>query len=125
MYVSLYNTNVFYNFIFTGKFLKPHGSIENSVYSNNNDVCKDIKCDYAATCEVGPDGFPRCSCIFNCSAAASPVCASDFRTYNSMCLMEMEGCQRQQELRLRPMDLCQGMCSSHDYIITKLKFVSL
>ncbi|XP_008185835.2 agrin [Acyrthosiphon pisum] len=93
-----------------GKILKPHGSVENSVYSNNNDVCKDIKCDYDATCEVGPDGFPRCSCIFNCSATdSSPVCASDVRTYNSLCLMKMEGCQRQQELRLRPMELCQGM----------------
>lgn len=98
----------------SGKILKPHGSVENSVYSNNNDVCKDIKCDYDATCEVGPDGFPRCSCIFNCSATdASPVCASDVRTYNSLCLMKMEGCQRQQELRLRPMELCQGACRNH------------
>lgn len=93
-----------------GKILKPHGSVENSVYSNN-DVCKDIKCDFDATCEVGPDGFPRCSCIFNCSADTSPVCGSDFRTYNSLCLMKLEGCQKQQELRLRPMELCQGMRS--------------
>lgn len=97
------------NKILSGKILKPHGSVENSVYSNSNDVCKDIKCDYDATCEVGPDGFPRCSCIFNCSTDTSPVCASDVRTYNSLCLMKMEGCQRQQELRLRPMELCQGM----------------
>ncbi|VVC30264.1 Concanavalin A-like lectin/glucanase domain,EGF-like, conserved site,Laminin G domain,Follistatin-like, N- [Cinara cedri] len=91
------------------KTLKPAGSVEiNSVYTNN-DVCKDIKCDFDATCEVGPDGFPRCSCIFNCTANVSPVCGSDFRIYNSSCLMKMEGCQRQQELRLRPMELCQGM----------------
>lgn len=93
----------------TGKILKPHGSVENIIY-NNNDVCTDIKCDFDATCEVGPDGFPRCSCIFNCSTDTSPVCGSDFRTYNSLCQMKLEGCQRQQELRLRPMELCQGMC---------------
>ncbi|XP_050436691.1 agrin-like [Adelges cooleyi] len=91
-----------------GKIFGPRGTFENSIYSNN-DVCRDIKCDFDATCEVGPDGFPRCSCIFNCSINNSPVCGSDFRVYNSVCLMKMEGCQRQQELRLRPMELCQGM----------------
>lgn len=91
-----------------GNIFKSHESVENNVY-NHNDVCKDIKCDFDATCEIGPDRFPRCSCIFNCSTGILPVCGSDFRTYNSLCLMKKEGCQRQQELRLRPMELCQGM----------------
>ncbi|XP_050532357.1 agrin-like [Daktulosphaira vitifoliae] len=91
-----------------GKMSTTHVSLENTVYGNK-DVCKDIKCDFDATCEVGPDGFPRCSCLFNCSNNNYPVCSSDFRIYNSLCLMKMEGCQRQHELRLRPMDLCQGM----------------
>lgn len=104
--ISLHKYNDF--IIGLGKILKPAISVEiNSVYTNN-DVCKDIKCDFDATCEVGPDGFPRCSCIFNCSIDNSPVCGSDVRIYNSLCLMKMEGCQRQQELRLRPMELCQG-----------------
>lgn len=37
-----------------------------------------------------------------------PVCGSDLRIYSSLCAMKMEACQRQQELRLRPLDLCQG-----------------
>lgn len=100
----------------TEKAFKPREPAENSVYGDN-DVCKDIKCDYDATCEIGTDRFPRCSCIFNCSDTdMSPVCGSDFRAYNSLCLMKMEGCQRQQELRLRPMELCQGMCGLGSFL---------
>nr|CAD7261621.1 unnamed protein product [Timema shepardi] len=80
-----------------------------------HEACRDIHCYYDATCELGPDNFPRCSCKFNCSSASSggesnkPVCASDMRMYMSMCAMKMEGCQRQEELRLRPLELCEGM----------------
>ncbi|KAL1116864.1 hypothetical protein AAG570_005333 [Ranatra chinensis] len=38
-----------------------------------------------------------------------PVCGSDLRLYPSLCAMRTEACQRQEELRLRPLDLCQGM----------------
>ncbi|KAF4521048.1 hypothetical protein B566_EDAN008120 [Ephemera danica] len=75
------------------------------------EACRDIRCDFEATCELGPDHFPRCSCRFDCSNVkdAKAVCASDLRMYPSQCAMKMEGCQRQEELRLRPLDLCQGM----------------
>lgn len=77
------------------------------------EACRDIHCDYEATCELGPDNFPRCTCHFDCNspavvASSKPVCASDMRMYPSLCAMKMEACQRQEELRLRPLDLCQG-----------------
>lgn len=80
--------------------------------AQEREACKDIHCDFEATCELGPDKFPRCSCKFDC-ASISPenmrtVCGSDHRTYPSLCAMKMEACQRQQELRLRPIDLCEG-----------------
>ncbi|XP_074109510.1 agrin isoform X2 [Cotesia typhae] len=77
------------------------------------EMCKDIHCDFEATCELGPDRFPRCSCKFDCASIRPenmlPVCGSDLKIYSSICAMKMEACQRQQELRLRPLDLCQGM----------------
>lgn len=80
--------------------------------SLEQEACKDIHCDYEATCELGPDNFPRCACKFDCNntiaASSKPVCASDLRMYASLCAMKMESCQRQEELRLRPLDLCQG-----------------
>ncbi|CAG9855043.1 unnamed protein product [Phyllotreta striolata] len=90
------------------------GSVpDNSLVDGTNtekEACKDILCDFEATCELGPDNFPRCTCQFNCSTAReSLVCASDLRIYRSLCAMKMEACQRQEELRLRPLDLCQGM----------------
>ncbi|KAG5885807.1 hypothetical protein JTB14_001416 [Gonioctena quinquepunctata] len=89
---------------------------DNSIPDSGNtekEACKDIHCDFEATCELGPDNFPRCTCQFDCasalSSASKPVCASDLRIYPSLCAMKMEACQRQEELRLRPLDLCQGM----------------
>ncbi|XP_065165794.1 agrin-like isoform X2 [Atheta coriaria] len=79
------------------------------------EVCRDIRCDHDATCELGADNFPRCACRFNCSTemdvdgGGGPVCASDLRIYASACDMRMAACEKQQELRLRPLDLCQGM----------------
>ncbi|XP_059489146.1 agrin-like isoform X2 [Neocloeon triangulifer] len=74
------------------------------------EACKDIRCDFDATCELGDDHFPRCTCKFECPVAENkPVCASDLRMYPNACAMKMEGCQRQEELRLRPIDLCEGM----------------
>lgn len=94
-----------------------HGPTEHPEKSSTTverEACKDIHCDYEATCELGPDNFPRCSCLFDCAAAtikgtAKPVCASDLRIYPSMCAMKLEACQRQEELRLRPLELCQGL----------------
>ncbi|XP_063988632.1 agrin-like isoform X5 [Diachasmimorpha longicaudata] len=81
--------------------------------TQEREACKDIHCDFEATCELGPDRFPRCSCKFDCNAeneeSAMPVCGSDLKIYPSACFMKIEACQRQQELRLRPLDLCQGM----------------
>ncbi|VVC98300.1 unnamed protein product [Leptidea sinapis] len=74
-------------------------------------ACRDIRCDFDASCEIGSDGYPRCSCLFECPTEDEyfPVCASDFRLYPSLCVMRKEGCQKQLELRLRPLDLCKGM----------------
>ncbi|XP_060806535.1 agrin-like [Amyelois transitella] len=86
-------------------------------------ACRDIRCDFGASCEIGADGYPRCSCLFECPHELEyfPVCASDFRLYSSLCAMRKEGCQKQLELRLRPLDLCKGMevrpCGSNKAMI--------
>lgn len=95
---------------------------DNSSIDDEKEACRDIICDFEATCELGPDKYPRCTCQFDCEtaslAAAKPVCASDFRIYSTICAMKMEACQRQEELRLRPLDLCQGS----EFISTLLIF---
>lgn len=96
------------------KTVNPESAI-NAIPDNPNsekEACRDIHCDFEATCELGPDNFPRCTCQFDCASAllsAKPVCASDLRIYPSKCAMKMEACQRQEELRLRPLAVCQGL----------------
>ncbi|XP_070168746.1 agrin isoform X2 [Polyergus mexicanus] len=88
-------------------------TIADMTSTQEREACKDIHCDFEATCELGPDRFPRCSCRFDCASIPPEnmraVCGSDLRIYSSLCAMKMEACQRQQELRLRPLDLCEGM----------------
>uniref|UniRef100_A0A0P4WLK2 Kazal-like domain-containing protein n=1 Tax=Scylla olivacea TaxID=85551 RepID=A0A0P4WLK2_SCYOL len=79
------------------------------------DVCSGMTCEYGSTCTVLRDGLPRCSCKLDCSnVPQSPVCASDLKMYSNECLMIREGCQRQVELRLRPLELCEGTWWMHD-----------
>lgn len=92
------------------------------ISDREKEVCKDIHCDYEASCELGPDNFPRCSCKFDCQniiGGGKVVCASDLRIYPSLCAMKMEGCQRQEELRLRPLELCEGKMVADGILIIK------
>ncbi|KAK3873150.1 hypothetical protein Pcinc_021789, partial [Petrolisthes cinctipes] len=77
--------------------------------AEGSDVCSRMTCEYGSTCTVlEEDGLPRCSCRLDCTGVPqNPVCASDLKMYQSECLMVMEGCQRQVELRLRPLELCE------------------
>ncbi|XP_065218165.1 agrin-like isoform X2 [Planococcus citri] len=97
---------------------------------DKKEVCQDILCDYEATCEPNPEGGPRCSCIFDCSREPEkPVCGSDFQMYSSLCHMKMKSCQKQEEIRLRPIDLCQGMavkpCNGKNPILDPVSGIEL
>ena len=74
------------------------------------DPCLLMNCEFGSSCVILDDGLPRCSCPLNCSDKAEdePVCASDLKMYQSECSMSREACQRQVELRLRPLELCEG-----------------
>lgn len=78
-------------------------------------LCESIRCEHGAICEMGEDGFARCSCQFNCSSGfnlpSNRICASDLKLYSSECDMRREACHRQTELRPRPMELCEGKFS--------------
>lgn len=53
---------------------------ENTLCSYPHPVCKVIK------------GKATCQCRLNCPAHLDPVCASDGRTYDNMCMLETTAC---------------------------------
>ncbi|KAB7496786.1 Tomoregulin-2, partial [Armadillidium nasatum] len=72
------------------------------------DPCTIMSCEFGSTCVVMADGLPRCTCTLDCTEAIKdPVCASDLKMYPNECTMNREACQRQVELRLRPLELCE------------------
>ncbi|XP_049772393.1 agrin-like [Schistocerca cancellata] len=75
-------------------------------------TCEETTCELGATCEQPAGGGPAvCACRFDCAAAPrdGPLCASDLRVYPSTCALRAEACHARRELRLRPMELCQGL----------------
>nr|XP_024219435.1 agrin-like isoform X3 [Halyomorpha halys] len=73
------------------------------------EACRGVRCQFSATCELDPSGYPRCACRFSCPPGGQPVCGSDLVLYQSKCDMEAAACAKQIEIRIRPLDLCQGM----------------
>lgn len=88
------------------------GWTNNSLYAATplpGEACADVRCDGGAICEVSDDGVPHCACNIDCTDVPQrPVCASDLRMYPSECAMRAHSCNSQLELRLRPLQLCQG-----------------
>ncbi|XP_073973798.1 agrin-like isoform X3 [Rhodnius prolixus] len=85
-----------------------------SIGSEREEACRDVRCDFDATCQLDPEGYPRCVCVFDCQSEAAngdnqQLCGSDLVLYPSACHMRAEACNRQTEIRIRPLDLCQGM----------------
>ncbi|XP_047735915.1 agrin [Hyalella azteca] len=75
------------------------------------DPCILMNCEFGSKCVILDDGLPRCSCPLDCTqeefVSTDPVCASDLKMYSNECAMNREACQRQVELRLRPLELCE------------------
>ena len=90
----------------------PSSSLGGTLSGHNNNQrggCESVHCEFDAVCEQAKDGFPRCTCQFNCSNEPKiPVCGSNLRLYSSECEMRRDGCQRQTKLRPRPLELCEG-----------------
>ena len=108
----MFYTSVFGTSSTAPTFAKEFGGSSGSASSaHKSRLCDSIRCDYNAVCEVVEDGFPRCTCQFNCSLHhdRSRVCASDLKLYPNECEMRKEACHRQTELRPRPMELCEGV----------------
>jgi coxsackievirus/adenovirus receptor len=106
--VTLRNSNILTNAI-------TNIGNRSAVSSNGvSEACRDIYCDLDATCELRPGNLPRCSCRFDCASTVGKgggkaVCASGMRLYPSVCVMKVEGCHRQEELRRQPLDLCRSL----------------
>ncbi|XP_078614894.1 agrin-like isoform X21 [Branchiostoma floridae x Branchiostoma japonicum] len=69
--------------------------------------CENVKCGFGATCTV-IDGNPMCECDTVCPAEFRPVCGSDGVSYNNMCYLQAEACEKQQEIRKVDDRLCNG-----------------
>ncbi|XP_019637522.1 PREDICTED: agrin-like isoform X4 [Branchiostoma belcheri] len=70
-------------------------------------LCENVKCGFGATCTV-IEGNAMCECDTVCPAEFQPVCGSDGVSYNNMCYLQAESCERQQEIRKVDDRLCNG-----------------
>ncbi|XP_056008873.1 LOW QUALITY PROTEIN: agrin-like [Ostrea edulis] len=76
-------------------------------------LCKDLACPPLQVCVTDPvTGQPRCGCVQECEDRMSPVCGTDGRQYSNRCMLELQACQSQQNVRVKNEGPCQGPCAS-------------
>ncbi|RNA43430.1 agrin-like isoform X2 [Brachionus plicatilis] len=66
--------------------------------------CVDHKCNFGGQCEI-VNGVPLCKCI-ECSEAYKPVCGSDGVTYNNICKLRYESCNKQTFIEMSYEGVC-------------------
>jgi hypothetical protein len=57
------------------------------------DPCINVSCDYFGFCKAFSSNDARCTCIEQCPSFEDPVCASNGRTFNNLCLLKREVCR--------------------------------
>ena len=74
--------------------------------------CSSRHCGEYERCEIDGDGAARCTCPDTCQPVVRPVCASDDRTYDNTCLMELERCRSGRAMHA----LHYGLCGEYRYL---------
>ncbi|CAF3750071.1 unnamed protein product [Adineta steineri] len=71
-------------------------------------------CSHGSKCKTDANGLSKCCCPDNCneykrttSSSEGPVCGTDNRTYKTICELNKEACQTQQNLNVSYIGACQ------------------
>ncbi|RWS15617.1 agrin-like protein [Dinothrombium tinctorium] len=76
--------------------------------SGKRKSCKEITCNFGATCKEDDTRSASCICNFDCEDAnLIPVCGSDNNTYGSECQMKLFSCRYQREIIIKNEGSCQ------------------
>ena len=79
------------------------------------DPCSVKKCEHYATC-VEDGGMGKCVCPQVCPLNFMPVCGSDGKIYDNVCLMEAASCSQQKKITIASKDSCSK--SSNEFLTT-------
>ena len=80
-------------------------------------TCSALNCSHGAECALNDHGIPRCVCPENCekyprtTSSNGSVCASDHRTYQTICELNTKACERQEDLQLVHSGQCRTLIS--------------
>lgn len=79
------------------------------------DPCSVKKCEHYATC-VEDGGMGKCVCPQVCPLNFMPVCGSDGKIYDNVCLMQAASCSQQKKITIASKDSCSK--SSNEFLTT-------
>ncbi|XP_054715535.1 agrin-like [Uloborus diversus] len=77
-------------------------------YKGQCDPCESVTCPTFQVCQLDENRNAVCRCNDVCSAEYRPVCGSDGKTYDNECVLRVEACKLQKNIRV----IYSGDCSS-------------
>ncbi|XP_043244831.1 agrin-like, partial [Amphibalanus amphitrite] len=83
--------------------------------SSGVNPCSALRCSEYERCEIDRGGVARCTCPDTCEPVVRPVCASDGRTYDNTCRLELERCRSGRAMHALHYGVCgtQDPCATH------------
>ena len=72
------------------------------------DPCLDVVCEKFAVCRAFGPYDARCVCVTDCPSVEQNVCASNGRSFNNVCLFQLEVCQTKANYTYYHHGSCRG-----------------
>ena len=72
------------------------------------DPCLDVVCEKFAVCRAFGPYDARCVCVTDCPSVEQNVCASNGRSFNNICLFQLEVCQTKANYTNHHHGSCRG-----------------
>lgn len=86
------------------------------LYFGTCDRCKSLQCDFYGSC-IDDGQIAKCICQDSCADIYMPTCGSNGRTYDSVCLLQLESCRTKTVITVAKNGPCEESAQSNEIVL--------